>query len=148
MPASAVPGLQFGQSAGGGYQAPGGGYRPPQGGYQAPGGSYQAPGGGYQAPGGGYQAPGGPQFGTNYPRQQMGDDGAGDVTKAWIFAVVSFFCCPFLFFFGFAAAKRAMEKGNPGAQAAKVANIVSLSIWFVLFLLRMIIGFSSISVPQ
>jgi len=129
-PASAVPGLQFAPPAGGGYQAPGGGYRPPQ--------------GGYQAPQGGYQAPGGPQFGTNYPRQQMGDNGSGDITQAWVFAVLSLFCCGLIFgILGLNAAKRAEQKGNPGAQAAKIANIVCLSIWALAVIVQIFSGIAA-----
>ncbi len=75
-----------------------------------------------------YQNPPSPS-GSNYPRQTANyDDGSADLTKAWIFGVVGFFCCVALTFVGIYFAVQAKKKGNSGAQAALVVNVILVSI--------------------
>lgn len=151
--ASAVPGIVFPSATPPGgmaapvepvqpqqpYQAP----QQPQQPYQAPQQPYQAPqqpqqpqqpyqapqGGGYQQPQGPYtQAPGG----SPYPRANMSaggvDDGAKEMTWAWILAVVSLCCCWLAGIGGIIFANQAKAKGHPQAQTAMIVNIVAMVI--------------------
>jgi hypothetical protein len=71
------------------------------------------------------------------PGVPMGDDGSKDVQQAWIWAVVSFFCCaPITAWLAINAAKRAQEKGNPGANAPRVVAIIALVVWVILLVVR------------
>lgn len=55
------------------------------------------------------------------------DDGQKDITQAFIFAVLSFLCCPLIFgILGILAANRAKTKGHPQAQVALILSIVGL----------------------
>jgi hypothetical protein len=103
---------------------------------------------GYSAPGyspGPYGGPGGnlPQTGYTRPGAVMGDDGSKDVTQAWLFGVLGLFCCGIVLgFLGLNAAKRAEDKGHPGAKAAKIMNYVTLGLWAVGLVFRMV-GFAT-----
>lgn len=64
---------------------------------------------------------------ANYPRggYPSGDNGSSDLTQAWVFCVLGLICCPIVFnTLGWQAANRAAQKGNPGGETAKIANIV------------------------
>lgn len=61
--------------------------------------------------------------------QMMGDDGKNDLILAWVFgAIGAVTCCFLLEPIGLVFANRAMNKGNPGANAARIFNIVFLVI--------------------
>lgn len=104
------------------YQQP----QQPQQPYQQPGGYQQPQQGGYQQPQGPYTQP----PGSNYPRPGFaGDDGSGDLTKAWIFGAIGFICCPIIFsVLGIYFAAQAKNKGNPTGQTAMIFCIVSLVV--------------------
>ncbi len=93
-----------------------------------------------------YQAPqGSPQAYQQYPRSQGYDPGAGqkDVNHAWIFGVLGLCCCGLIFgILGLNAAKRAEQVGHPGANAAKIFNIVVLVLWVLGIVLRGIMAAS------
>lgn len=84
------------------------------------------------------QAQPGPFTTYQRPTGYVGDNGQGDVTKAWIFAAIGFLCGCFPFSIaGIIFANNAKQKGNPGAQAPFIASIVVLVlnifgafIWF------------------
>ncbi len=72
------------------------------------------------------QAPG--QF-AQYPRQGAygGDDGSGDITKAWIFGAIGLLCCPVIFSsLGIYYGNLAEKKGHPGGKNAKIFSICTL----------------------
>jgi hypothetical protein len=94
-----------------------------------------------QAPGpqsGGYVPPnyGAPQQGyQDYARPGAygGDDGSKDLTMAYVFAGLSFLCCPLVFGgLGIWKAIEAKNKGNPGGQTALIVVIVVASLSFVI----------------
>ena len=67
-----------------------------------------------------------------------GDDGSKDVTNAWIYGVIGLvlcICCVGIVFnvMGLLAANRAADKGHPGAQTAKIFNIVCIALWALRF---------------
>jgi len=62
-----------------------------------------------------------------YPRTggvAGGDDGSGDITKSYIYSAVGLLCCCPAYIGSFIHAKRAAEKGNPGAKTAQTVAIV------------------------
>jgi hypothetical protein len=82
-----------------------------------------------------YSQPGQPtSYGGGQPYQQhygrpvyTGDDGSKDVTTAWVLGGIWFLCgCFLLPLFGLLSANKAQQKGHPGANAAKIFNIVLL----------------------
>lgn len=74
-----------------------------------------APGGGYQ---GYYRGP-----------VMMGDDGAGDLKNAWIFAVLAFLCCPIVFgILGIVYSMRAKTKGNPAWVGPFAVSIIGMIV--------------------
>ena len=84
-----------------------------------------------------YQNP--PTPGTVYnPGMVAGDNGQNDLTWAWIFGAASLLCCGPLCIAGIMRANSAAAKGNPGANAAKIFNIVAAVIWCLFFVLRMV----------
>ncbi len=105
--ARAIPGLTFPLEA-------------PQ---QAPQGPGAAQGSPYaQQPGANYQG---------YPRQgapYVGDNGSNDLTKAWVFGVLGFFCCFLFGIGGIVYANKAKEKGHPNAQTALIVCSVLLAL--------------------
>ncbi len=71
---------------------------------------------------------GGQPYQQGYPRASFGDDGSEDVKKAWIYAVLGFFCCLFLHIPALIFAGKAESKGNPKAKGPKIFSIVVLVI--------------------
>ncbi|RYG28340.1 hypothetical protein EON81_28690 [bacterium] len=121
LQASAVPGIVF--PAGGAPTGPAG-----------PAGSspYGAPTG---APGG-YGAPGvGASGYAPYPHaggMAFGDNGQSDVTKAWIFGALGFFCCPVIFStMGIIYGNNAAKKGHPQGKTAMIFSIVTLILGII-----------------
>jgi hypothetical protein len=121
MAASAINGLKFP------HQAPPGPQQPAPGAYQQPpAGTYQPPMGGVPS-GSPYNRPMGPQV--------IGDGGTNDLTLAWVLgAVGAVLCCLGIFIQPFAlmAANRAIAKGNPGGNAARIFCIVFLVLSILL----------------
>ena len=126
LQASQVPGIVFGQ-----------GSQPQQGGPMQGGPMQGGAAPGYGAPT--TLSPGQPGYGSpdmgasGYaPYQNPGvgaygmDNGQGDVTKAWIFGAVGFFCCAFLSIAGIIYGNKAMQKGHPQGKAAMIFCIVTL----------------------
>lgn len=74
-------------------------------------------------------APGYPQ----YPRDGFsGDNGDGDVKKAWIFGTLGLLCCPLIFSSaGIYFASQGISKGHPQAKNAQIYCIVTLIAGFV-----------------
>ena len=75
-----------------------------------------------------------------YPRAGYGDDGSEDVKKAWIYAIIGFFCCIFLQIPALIFAGKAASKGNTKATAPKIFSIV------VIVLQILYMGFSVMNV--
>lgn len=77
-------------------------------------------------------APGPPSYGATYQSAPFAgasmDDGSSDITKVWIFAVLSLLpCCPLLFgILAIISASSAQKKGNPQGQTAMIVAIVAL----------------------
>ena len=76
-----------------------------------------------------------PNYGQpNYqqaPGQYMGgDNGQDDITKVWIFSVLSVLqCCPILFgILAIIYASKAQQKGHPQGQTAMIVAIVCLCV--------------------
>lgn len=72
---------------------------------------------------------------ANYPRATQPDWGRGndELTKAWIFTVISCVVCPFILnLLGLHFATNARNLGHPGAQACRIVNIVMLCLWGLL----------------
>lgn len=117
LQATAVPGIVFPASG----AAPG---------YGAPGTSVGAPG----APG--YGAPGmGASGYAPYPHSQgmtYGDNGQGDVTKAWIFGTLGLLCCPIIFStMGIIYGNNAAKKGHPQGKTAMYFSIATMIIGII-----------------
>jgi len=87
-----------------------------------------------------YQNP--PTPGTMYnPNAVAGDSGQSDLTLAWVFGVLGIICCPILFcLLGLWKAQQAEQKGNPGAKAAKIFNIVVLVVMIGVNVLLFTVG--------
>jgi hypothetical protein len=85
--------------------------------------------------------------GTNY----SGDDGSGDITKSYVFSVLTFLCgCLPLIIGSFVFASNAEKKGNPGAKTAKIVafvilglNIIGWIVYIAMFPALMAGGFGS-----
>ncbi len=137
LQASQVPGIVFG--AGGTGAAPGYGVQTGAPGYGAP--TMGAPGmgaPGMGAPGMGAPGQGGygdPSMGASgYAPYPSGggmaygmDNGQKDVTTSYVLAAFGFLCCPIVpMIFGIVYAGKALAKGNPGGNAARIVNIVLL----------------------
>ena len=76
------------------------------------------------AAGGGYAAA--PNY-QQIPGPYMGDNGAEDIKKVWIFGGIGFFCCPVIFsVMAIVYATNAQKKGHPQAQTALIFAIISL----------------------
>ena len=78
-----------------------------------------------------YAAPGGQPY-QAYPRANnfsMGDDGSGDIQKAYIYAVVGLLCCLLGFIPAFIFLGRGTQKGNSGAATAKIVVWVLFGVW-------------------
>ncbi len=87
-----------------------------------------------QAAQGSYAAPTeAPQQYANYQRTMpsYGDDGAGDVQKAWIYVVLGFVCCAFLQIGGIYYGNQAKQKGNPGGQPPIIVASILLGLQLV-----------------
>lgn len=70
-----------------------------------------------------------PQAGSPYPRYGAPsvDTGQSELTAAWVLGGVNtLVCCPILPGFGLYMANKAAAKGHPGANAAKIFNLVML----------------------
>jgi len=96
--------------------------------------------------------PGDASFAGGQPYQQhyarpggvMGDNGSGDITQAWIFAVLSLFCCaPITAWLAFNAAKRAEQKGNPNAKGPRILATVGLVLFVIYLVFQVIFGMSA-----
>lgn len=111
---------------------------------------YQEPASPYQAPGQNWQSPPTPY--SNYPRGQYTPTtaaGSGELTGAWVLGAVNFLiCCPVLPIIGLVMANKAMQLGHPGANAARVFNIVMIALTVLVYLgyilFFMALGFSAI----
>jgi len=99
--------------------------------------------------------PGGPQQFGGYYRGPQTDVGQSDVTLAWVLGAISMALCvfanciPFLGLgLGIAAvvfANRAIQKGNPSGQSARIFAWVALGLQILgtgLWLLLMVVSFS------
>ncbi|MBS1726867.1 MAG: hypothetical protein JST51_09115 [Armatimonadetes bacterium] len=77
-------------------------------------------------------APGAPSYGPTYQAGNftpggMMDDGSGDITKVWIFSVLSLLCCPIIFgILAIVYASNAQKKGHPQGQTAMIVAVVAL----------------------
>jgi len=70
----------------------------------------------------------------------MYDDGSKDIQNAWIFAVLSIFCCaPITGTIALSNVKKAEAKGNPNATGPKVVAIIGIVLW-VLYIGFVVIG--------
>jgi hypothetical protein len=83
-------------------------------------------------------APGNPYEGA-YNRGPVGGSpanyGQKELTTAWVLFGVGFICCGIVLWpIGIAMANKAEQLGNPGAQAAKIANIVMTVIGVIFFI--------------
>lgn len=123
MPASSIPGIVFPQAG-------------PSTGYGAPG--MGTPGVGAPGAGGapGYGAPGmGASGYAPYPHagnMSFGDNGQGDVTKAWIFGALGLLCCPILFStMGIIYGNNAAKKGHPQGKTAMYFSIATMIIGII-----------------
>jgi hypothetical protein len=97
---------------------------------------YQQPTAPYSPPGQTWQQP--PTAHSNYPRSQYSSTssaGSGELTGAWVLGAVNFLvCCPVLPIIGLILANKAAAMGHPGAQAARVFNIVLIILSGLLYL--------------
>ena len=84
----------------------------------------------YQRPVGGYS--------QNYV------DTSGEITKAWIFIVLGFFCCFIFTIVGVVTANNARKMGNPNAQAPYIVGIVLLCINALGWIFYLIVGASGV----
>lgn len=79
-----------------------------------------------------------PTAGSPYPRSGYGtgtSPGQTELTVAWILGAVTFaFCCPVLPGVGLYFANKSLSLGNPGAQAAKIFNLVVLILSGLVYL--------------
>lgn len=82
----------------------------------------------YQQPPANYA--GGQPYQPHYARPvYTGDDGSKDVTTAWVLGALTILCGCFLFpIFGLLSANKAKQKGHPGANAARIFNIVMICL--------------------
>ena len=68
-----------------------------------------------------------PTPGTVYNQGMSTDNGSNDLTLAWVFGAVGLFCCGIVFSsLGIWKAGVAIQKGNPGGNAARIFCIVTL----------------------
>lgn len=92
--------------------------------------------------------PAGQPYGNYYARPggapMYGDGGQKDLNQAWIFAVLSLFCCaPIFAWLAFSAVKRAESAGNQNAKGPRILATVGLVLWVVLLVVR-VIGFATL----
>ena len=90
-----------------------------------------------------YANPGPMNQGYTRPMQAQpaGDDGQQDVTLAYVFGVLGLFCCflePLALFFAY----RAVKKGHPGANTARIVVWVLFALWlaFAIFRIAMVVS--------
>lgn len=102
--------------------------------------SNAAPGYGTPVAGQGIQSGfGAPGVGTSgyapYPHSQgmtFGDNGQGDLTKAWIFGALGLVCCPIVFStMGIIYGNNAAKKGHPQGKVAMYFSIATMVIGIV-----------------
>jgi hypothetical protein len=93
----------------------------------------------------GAQQPGQPTYAPGQPYQQHyqrpefgGDDGAGDLKSAWIYAVLGLCCCLFLDIPAFIYANKAEAKGNPGAKVVKIFLYVVIALQVIGIIYRVV----------
>ncbi|MBX3096296.1 MAG: hypothetical protein KF812_05485 [Fimbriimonadaceae bacterium] len=100
----------------------------------------------YANPSGGQNPAGQPgqvynPYNNPYPRQMQygGDDGSQDIKNSYMFSIIGFFCCGPAIIGGIITANKAIQKGNPGGNTARTVAIVMLSIWVLLFIVRIML---------
>ena len=113
MAAAAVNGLNFPDLA------------PPEPRMATPGPAYRGPAGGAPLP------PAGSPYEQPPAARYSGDNGANDVTLAWVFAILGLLLCCVFDFPGYYFANRAMSKGNSGGNAPRIFCIVVMCLQVV-----------------
>ena len=75
------------------------------------------------------------------PGGMVGDGGSSDLTQAWVFSILSLFCCaPITAWLAFNAAKRAEQKGNPNAKGPRIVATIGIVLFLGFFVLRIVLG--------
>jgi hypothetical protein len=76
-----------------------------------------------------------PQDYYRAPYNSSSPPGNGELIAAWVLGAVTVIsCCPVLPGFGLWMANKAVAAGHPGGQAAKIFNIVMLSLTLVFYI--------------